>query len=255
MKKREQKSAGRPASTLQDCPSKNVETRILKEGLESVAAIARKQGIEKEALLAKLVQESCRSYDWDMAEFLSSLRVSSPVPINELTALFHVANLLQRQYQMYRNLLVRYGVEAFKPRHEIDSYKKSLYPSVSVESLTASMKVKESFDSTLHSIVFSENLSEKLADMPEQATLLFNVKAGLDGSASYKRQHQLSGNVEDDALAGCSEHFLGVFMTPVSIAVSYDDLTHAATENNFKETIQWRSRGRIRNNSIVQLYT
>ena len=106
VKKRERKSAGRPASTLQDCPSKNVETRILKEGLESVAAIARKQGIEKEALLTKLVQEACRSYEWDMAEFLSSLNVSSPVPINELTALFHVANLSQRQYQMCRNLLV-----------------------------------------------------------------------------------------------------------------------------------------------------
>lgn len=81
--KRERKSAGRPALTLQDCPSKNVETRILKENLESIAAIARRQGVEKEVLLTKLVQEALRSYDWDISEFFSSLNVSSPIPIND----------------------------------------------------------------------------------------------------------------------------------------------------------------------------
>ena len=45
---------------------------------------------------------------------------------------------------MCSNLLVKYGISSFELCNKIDEYKKSLYPSVAVDNLSISVKVKRS---------------------------------------------------------------------------------------------------------------
>ena len=149
--------------TLSENPCHKVESAILKDSLGYVASAAEQQCIPKEDMLKKMVQEAIRARDWDMSSFFENL-VVSPISVQEITALFHVANLSQRQYQMCRNLLVRYGINAFPPRNDIDSYKKTLYPTVRVEPLSASVGVKELFDSTLFDIIDNELLSQSIGE-------------------------------------------------------------------------------------------
>lgn len=214
--------SGRPALTLSENPCYKVESAILKDSLGYVASAAEQQCIAKEDLLRKMVQEALRARDWDMSSFFENL-VVSPISVQEITALFHVANLSQRQYQMCRNLLVKYGIDAFPPRNDIDSYKKTLYPTVRVEPLSASVNVKELFDSTLFDIIDNEMLNQRIKEMPIDASINFQVKAGLDGSGSHKKRQQLSGDEDDNRMTGSSDSFLGVFMTPMLISVENGD--------------------------------
>eukprot|EP00112_Aurelia_sp_Birch-Aquarium-sp1_P010249 Seg2197.6 transcript_id=Seg2197.6/GoldUCD/mRNA.D3Y31 product="hypothetical protein" protein_id=Seg2197.6/GoldUCD/D3Y31 len=129
-------AVGRPSVTLKDCPSSKSEKKILREGLESISTIANEQGITKEEMFVRLFDEACKLSDWDMSKCLGKLHCTSPtIPINDLVTLTYIGNLSQRQYQMCRNLLVRYGVQSFRPRNEIDSYKTTLYPTVTVDNL------------------------------------------------------------------------------------------------------------------------
>ena len=57
------------------------------------------------------------------------------------------------------------------------------------------------------------------------------MKAGLDGSRSHKKHHQLSGDHLDDTMSGSSENFLGVFMTPMSIVCNVDDASVVLWKN------------------------
>ena len=231
-------AVGRPSVIIKDCPSKRSEKKILREGLESISTMANEQGITKEEMFVRLFDEACKLSDWDMSECLSQLHYSSPtIPINDLVTLTYIGNLSQRQYQMCRNLLVRYDVQSFRPRNEIDSYKTSLYPTVKVDNLNASVKVDELFDSTFHAIFSCESLDEKLSNVTSNATLLFKVKAGLDGSGSHKRRHQLSGDPDDDAITCSSEHFLGVFMTPMAIEIQDGDVNSIVWENPYSNSI------------------
>ena len=122
-------------------PRRKVDSKIL----EGELSTAQKNGIEKEIMLQKIVQEVFRSHDWSMSAFLTSC-LQCQIPIPELTSLINLANLSQRQYQMCSNLLVKYGISYFGLRNKIDEYKKSLYPSVAVDNLSASVKVKDLFD-------------------------------------------------------------------------------------------------------------
>ena len=125
---------------------------------------------------------------------------------------------------MRRNLLIKYGINAFPPRNDIDSYKKTLYPTVKSGPLSASVGVKELFDSTLFDIIDNELLSQSIGEMSIDASIDFQVKAGLDGSGSHKKRQQLSGyEDDDDRLIGNSDSFVGVFMTPMLISVDSGD--------------------------------
>ena len=127
---------------------------------------------------------------------------------------------------MCRNILVKYGINSLRPRNDIDSFKKSLYPPVMMENLSASVDVESLFHSTLHAIITSEKLDKSLQSFPIDASLKFSVKAGLDGSGSHHKRHQLSGDDVEDTHSGSSVNFLGVFMTPIAVTVvSGDDLT------------------------------
>lgn len=86
---------------------------------------------------------------------------------------------------MCRNLLLKYGVEAFPPRYEIEGYKKTLCPIVthSLSSiLSASVSATNLRHSTLNGIVSNESLHHKLCYIPNNTHIIFVVKAGLDGS-------------------------------------------------------------------------
>ena len=106
---------------------------------------------------------------------------------------------------MCRNLLIKYGVNCFQPRTEIDCYGESLYQSVKVNSLSASVDVKELSDSTFHALHSSETLENSL-DLSE--CLFFDVIAGLDGSGSHKKRQHSSGDSNDDYSMSTSENFL-----------------------------------------------
>ena len=60
---------------------------------------------------------------------------------------------------------------------------------------------------------------EKLHELQGDAEVIFTAKAGLDGSGSHKKRHQLSDDSEDDAAIGESDSFLGVFMTPLQVSL------------------------------------
>ena len=85
--------------------------------------------------------------------------------------------------------------------------------------MSASVGVKELFDSTLFDIIDNELLSQSIGEMSIDASIDFQVKAGLDGSGSHKKRQQLSGDEDDDRLIGNSDSFVGVFMTPMLISV------------------------------------
>ena len=206
---------------LSESPCYKVESAILKESLCYIASAAEQQCIPKEELLKKMVQEALKARDWDMSSFFENLSVSQ-ISVREIAALFHVANLSQRQYQMCRNLLIKYGINAFPPRNDIDSYKITLYPTVKSGPLSASVGVKELFDSTLFDIIDNELLSQSIGEMSID-DFDFQVKAGLDGSGSHKKRQQLSGDEDDDRLIGNSDSFVGVFMTPMLISVDSGD--------------------------------
>ena len=214
--------SGRPALKLSESPCYKVESAILKESLGYIASAAEQHCIPKEELLTKMVQEALKARDWDMSSFFENLSVSQ-ISVREIAALFHVANLSQRQYQMCRNLLIKYGINAFPPRNDIDSYKKTLYPTVKSGPLSASVGVKELFDSTLFDIIDNELLSQSIGELSIDASIDFQVKAGLDGSGSHKKRQQLSGDEDDDRLIGNSDSFVGVFMTPMLISVDSGD--------------------------------
>ena len=154
------KKVGRKSLTVGDAPCQKVESKLLKGGLSTVAWMAQENDIEKEIMLQKLAKEAFRSHDWKVSAILTSLNLQCQIPIPELKSLIYLANLSQRQYQICTNLLVKYGISSFEPRNKIDEYKKRLYPSVAVNNLSASVKVKDLFDSTLHaiSLVLSLNL-------------------------------------------------------------------------------------------------
>ena len=194
--------------------------QILKSGPRDVASIAQENGIGKEVMLQKLVEEAFRSHEWDMSLFVENLRGHCEIPIPELTSLIYVANLSQRQYQMCRNLLLKYNVTAFEPRYKVDAYKKSLCPSVALDHLSASVNVQDLFDSTLHAILSNEDLFDKLSDLPVDSLLTLSATVGLVGSGSHSRRHQLSSEVDDDNSFASSDSFLGVFKTPLCIHVS-----------------------------------
>ena len=219
--RKERNPSGRPSLTISDSPCKKVESSILKRNLALVAASVEEQGISKEEMLRKMMDEAKRSRDWNKAALFDTCSITSEISIEEITALLYVANLSQRQYQMCRNLLIRYGVEAFPPRSQIDDFKNTLYPHVTVEHLSASVSITDLYHSTLCNIVSSESLPRKLNDIPNHTNLVFMVKAGLDGSGSHKKRHQLSGDHLDDTMSGSSENFLGVFMTPMSIVCCF----------------------------------
>ena len=169
--------------------------------------------------------------DWDISSFFENISVSQ-ISVREIAALFHVANLSQRQYQMCRNLLIKYGINAFSPRNDIDSYKKTLYPTVKSGPLSASVGVKELFDSTLFDMIDNELLSQSIGEMSIDASIDFQVKAGLDGSGSHKKRQQLSGDEDDDRLIGNSDSFVGVFMTPMLISVDSRDQNVVLWQNS-----------------------
>ena len=127
------KKSGRKSALLVDEPCEKVESKILKNALSTVATLAGENGIEKELMLQKIVHEAIRSRDWDMSTFLKSLQIESDIPVDELTSLIYIANLSQRQYQMCRSFLLKYGIHALKPRNEIDAFKKTFYPSVTAD--------------------------------------------------------------------------------------------------------------------------
>ena len=145
------RKVGRKSLTVGDAPRRKVDSKILEGELSTVALMAQENGIEKEIMLQKIVQEVFRSHDWNMSAFLTCLNLQCQI-IPELTSLINLADLSQRQYQMCGNLLVKYGITSFELRNKIDEYKKSLYPSVAVDNLSISVKVKDLFDSTLHAI-------------------------------------------------------------------------------------------------------
>ena len=235
-------TCGRPSLTISDNPCKKVESSILKRNLAQVAASAEEQGISKEEMLRKMMDKAKRSRDWNKAALFDTCSTTSEISIEEITALLYVANLSQRQYQMCRNLLTRYGVEAFPPRNQVDDFKNTLYPHVTVERLSASVSITDSYHSTICNIVSSESLQRncfqrKLNDIPNHANLVFMVKAGLDGSGSHKKRHQLSGDHLDDTISGSSENFLRVFMTPMSIVCNVDDASVVLWKNPLPNSI------------------
>ena len=229
--------SGRTRSYLSDSPCERVERNILKQCLGVISSTADEHGIGKEELLLKIVQEAIRSRDWDTSNFCDAVQATSSIPVDEQTALIYVGNFSQRQYQMCRNLLTRYGVNALQARSAIDAYKKTLYPTVTVDALSASVSVKQLFDSTLHGIVVSEGLVDKVNELPPDASVEFTLKAGLDGSGSHKRRQQLSGDARDDSLQGSSDNFLGVFMTPLRIYASSFHLSEVLWENPYPNSI------------------
>ena len=107
---------GRKSVALADTPCQRVQSKILKTGLCKAASFNQEHGIEKEVMLQKLAEEAVHSREWDMPLFLENLRGRCQIPIPELTSLIYVANLSQRQYQICRNLLLKYNVTAFEPR-------------------------------------------------------------------------------------------------------------------------------------------
>eukprot|EP00112_Aurelia_sp_Birch-Aquarium-sp1_P020181 Seg5140.1 transcript_id=Seg5140.1/GoldUCD/mRNA.D3Y31 product="hypothetical protein" protein_id=Seg5140.1/GoldUCD/D3Y31 len=231
--------SGRTRSCLSDSPCGRVERNILKQCLAVISSTADEHGIGKEELLVKIVQEAIRSRDWETSTFRGVLQATSSIPVDEQTALIYAANFSQRQYQMCRNLLTRYGVKALQTRSAIDEYKKTLYPTITVDALSASVSVKQLFDSTLQGIVESEGLVDKLNELPSDASVEFTLKAGLDGSGSHKKRQQLSGDPDDDSLQGSSDNFLGVFMTPMKISASSAHLSVALWENPHPNSISF----------------
>ena len=89
-----------------------------------------------------MVEEAIQSRERDVETFFDSFHLSPEIPIHELTALFHIANVYQRQYQLCRNLLTKSGFKSFAPRNDIDIYEKTLFPDVKIENLSASIDLK-----------------------------------------------------------------------------------------------------------------
>ena len=107
-------------------------------------------------MFVSFFDEACKLSGWDMSEYVSQLHYSSPaIPISNLVFLTCIGNLSQRQYQMCRNLLVGYDVQSVRPRNHGDSSKTTLYPTVKVDSVNASVRVDEHFDFTFHAISFA----------------------------------------------------------------------------------------------------
>ena len=192
--------------------------------------MADRNGLEKKKMLQKLIEEACSSSDWDMSDFFQNLHVSS-IPASDLTALIYVGNLSQRQYQMCRILLVKHGVKVFRPRCDIDSYKKSLNPSVDIDTLSAAVDVTSLLHSILHAILSSESLHDRLNELKDDCNIEFIVKAELDGWGSHKKRQQLSGDKDDDNING-SENFLSVFMTPIKVTVEKEILWENPAPNS-----------------------
>ena len=172
------RKCGRKSVTLADIPCQKEQSKIFKSGLCNVASFAQEHGVEKEVIFQRLVEEAILSHKWNMSLFMESLRGHSEIPIPELTSLFYVANLSQRQYQM----CLKYNVTAFEPRYKVDTYKKFLYPSVALYHLSASVDVQDLFESTLHAILSNEDLFYKLSDLPADFFLTLSAKIGLGGS-------------------------------------------------------------------------
>ena len=56
------------------------------------------------------------------------------IPVSDLAFFVYVGSLRQDQYQMCYDLLMKYGVNLFKPRKKIDFCRIFFFPSVTVES-------------------------------------------------------------------------------------------------------------------------
>ena len=63
----------------------------------------------------------------------------------------------------------------------MDAYMKSLYPTVAIDHLSASVNVQGLSDSTLHAILSNEDLFHKLSDLPVDSFLTLSAKVELDG--------------------------------------------------------------------------
>ena len=191
--------------TSADTPCQKEQSKTFKSGLCNVASFAQEHGIEKEVIFQRLIKEAILSHEWNMSLFMESLRGHSEIPIPELTSFIYVVTLSQRQYQMCRNLLLKYNVTAFEPRYKVDTYKKSLFPSVALYHLSASVYVQDLFDSTLQAILSNEDLFDKLSDLPADVFLTLSAKVGRGGSGLHSKRHQLLGEVDED------EHLLPYF--------------------------------------------
>ena len=89
-----------------------------------------------------MVLETCLAKNWDILNLIESLNLSPVIPIEDRTALLYVANFSQRQYQMSRNILVKYGINSPRSQNDTDSFEKNLYPSVMMKNLSASANVE-----------------------------------------------------------------------------------------------------------------
>ena len=171
-----------------------------------------------------MVSEAGRSREWDMSCLFHNLEIGSTVPVHAITALAYVVNLSQGQYQMCRNLLKRFGIQALPPRSEVDAFKANLHLTVTVTDYSASVSVESLFHSTLYAIITNDStVQEQLKGIPAEAKITFSVEAALDWFRSHSKRQQLSGDFQDDAMLGSPVDFLGLFMTPLSISAKIND--------------------------------
>ena len=88
--RKERKPSGRPSLTISDNPCKKVESTILKRNLAQVAASAEEQGISKEEMLRKMLDEAKRSRYWNKAALFDICSITSEISIEEITALDNI---------------------------------------------------------------------------------------------------------------------------------------------------------------------
>ena len=96
------------------------------------------------------------------------------------------------------------------------TFEKTLYPKI-IDNCLFIVDTASLLDSTFHAILSSESSLDHLHHVSSDSSVRITLKAGLDGSGSHNKRHQLSGDPVDDTVTGPSDSFLGVFMSPLTV--------------------------------------
>ena len=131
------------------------------------------------------------------------------VPVADSCAMMYNLNLSSHQYQELRLFLQYYKIN-IPPRNNIDVYKKSLLPNITVDTIKTYCSIKELITGTVSSLLVN-------CDWKNSSPSILSVtsKFGLDGSGCHNIRHQ---KLDDDDVPGTSStNYIGAFWCPLQL--------------------------------------
>ena len=139
----------------------------------------------------------------------SSVSGKYDVPVADSCAMMYNLNLSSHQYQELRLFLQNYKIN-IPPRNNIDVYKKSLLPNITVETIKTYCSIKELITGRVSSLLVNCNWKNS-----SPSILSVTSKFGLDGSGCHNIRHQ---KLDDDDVPGTlSTNYIAAFWCPLQL--------------------------------------